>query len=142
LIAASMSTFDFIVNMTAGYFTRDIYQRYIRPKASNKELIYATWVFIIALVATGFLFGYSVKSINDIWDWFIMALGGGLVVGTTLRFYWWRFNGGAFAIGTAIGMIGAVLIRIVTGNLPEDAQYMFAILSGSLSIQGGNSSLR
>lgn len=126
LIAASMSTFDFIVNMTAGYFTRDIYQRYIRPKATNKELIYATWVFIFALVGTGFLFGYSVKSINEIWDWFIMALGGGLVVGMTLRFYWWRFNGGAFAIGTAIGMIGAVLIRVVTGNLPEDAQYMFA----------------
>jgi len=126
LLAASMSTFDFIVNMTAGFFTRDIYQRYIRPKATNKELIYATWIFIFALVGTGFLFGYSVKSINDIWDWFIMALGGGLVVGMTLRFYWWRFNGGAFAIGTAIGMIGAVLIRILTVNLPEDAQYMFA----------------
>lgn len=125
LLAASMSTFDFIVNMTAGFFTRDIYQRYIRPKAGNKELIYATWIFIFTLVGTGFLFGYSVKSINDIWDWFIMALGGGLVVGMTLRFYWWRFNGAAFAIGTAIGMIGAVVIRIVTNNLAEDAQCMF-----------------
>ncbi|MHC4533383.1 MAG: sodium:solute symporter family transporter, partial [Planctomycetota bacterium] len=66
------------------------------------------------------------KSINDIWDWFIMALGGGLVVGMTLRFYWWRFNGAAFAIGTAIGMIGAVVIRVVTNNLAEDAQCMFA----------------
>jgi len=126
LLAASMSTFDFIVNMTAGLFTRDVYQRYIRPKASNKELIYATWVFIFALVATGFLFGYSVKSINEIWDWFIMALGGGLVVGNTLRFYWWRFNGGAFAIGTAIGMIGAVVLRITTSNLSPDTQFMFA----------------
>ena len=126
LLAASMSTFDFIVNMTAGFFTRDVYQRYIRPKATNKELIYATWVFIFALVGTGFLFGYSVKSINDIWDWFIMALGGGLVVGMTLRFYWWRFNGAAFAIGTAIGMIGAVVIRFVTINLANDAQFMFA----------------
>jgi len=126
LLAASMSTFDFIVNMTAGYFTRDIYQRYVRPKATNKELIYATWVFIFALVGTGFLFGYSVKSINDIWDWFIMALGGGLVVGMTLRFYWWRFNGAAFAIGTAIGMIGAVVMRVVTVNLADDAQCMFA----------------
>jgi SSS family solute:Na+ symporter len=126
LLAASMSTFDFIVNMTAGFFTRDVYQRYIRPKATNKELIYATWIFIFALVGMGFLFGYSVKSINDIWDWFIMALGGGLVVGMTLRFYWWRFNGGAFAIGTAIGMIGAVVIRLVTINLADDAQFMFA----------------
>jgi len=126
LLAASMSTFDFIVNMTAGFFTRDVYQRYIRPKATNKELIRATWVFIFALVGTGFLFGYSVKSINDIWDWFIMALGGGLVVGMTLRFYWWRFNGAAFAIGTAIGMIGAVVMRVVTVNLADDAQFMLA----------------
>ncbi|KPK44647.1 MAG: sodium:solute symporter [Phycisphaerae bacterium SG8_4] len=126
LLAASMSTFDFIVNMTAGFFTRDVYQRYIRPKATNKELIYATWAFIFALVGTGFLFGYSVKSINDIWDWFIMALGGGLVVGMTLRFYWWRFNGAAFAIGTAVGMIGAVVMRVVTVNLADDAQLMFA----------------
>ncbi len=126
LLAASMSTFDFIVNMTAGFFTRDVYQRYIRPKATNKELIYATWVFIFALVGTGFLFGYSVKSINEIWDWFIMALGGGLVVGMTLRFYWWRFNGAAFAIGTAVGMIGAVVMRVVTTDLADDAQFMFA----------------
>jgi len=126
LLAASMSTFDFIVNMTAGFFTRDVYQRYIRPKATNKELIYATWVFIFALVGTGFLFGYSVKSINDIWDWFIMALGGGLVVGMTLRFYWWRFNGAAFAIGTAVGMVGAVVMRVVNANLADDAQFMFA----------------
>ena len=126
LLAASMSTFDFIVNMTAGFFTRDVYQRYIRPKATNKELIYATWVFIFALVGTGFLFGYSVKSINDIWDWFIMALGGGLVVGMTLRFYWWRFNGAAFAIGTAVGMIGAVVMRVATTNLADDAQLVLA----------------
>jgi len=126
LLAASMSTFDFIVNMTAGFFTRDVYQRYIRPKATNKELIYATWVFIFALVGTGFLFGYSVKSINDIWDWFIMALGGGLVVGMTLRFYWWRFNGAAFAIGTAVGMIGAVVMRLITVNLADNARFMVA----------------
>jgi hypothetical protein len=40
-----------------------------------------------------------------------MALGGGLVVPFTLRFYWWRFNGGGFAIGTFVGLTGAVLLR-------------------------------
>jgi len=122
LLAASMSTFDSIVNMTAGFFTRDLYQRYMRPKASNKELIYATWAFVVALVAVGFLFGYSVRSINDIWDWFIMALGGGLLVGSVLRLYWWRFNGGGFAIGTMIGMVGAVLVRVLDIHLPAEMQ--------------------
>ncbi len=86
LIAASMSTFDSTVNMTTGYFTRDIYQGYLRPKAGNRELIYASWVFIALLAGVGFLFGYTVKSINDIWGWIIMGLGGGLLVPGILKF--------------------------------------------------------
>lgn len=112
LIAASLSTFGSIVNWTIGFFTRDIYQAYIRPTASNKELLRMSWLFGLLFVTGSFLFAYSVKNINDIWDWFIMALGGGLVVPSILRFYWWRFNGGGFAIGTIVGLIGAVLFRV------------------------------
>lgn len=112
LIAASLSTFGSIVNMTIGFFTRDIYQAYLRPAASNKELIRMSWLFGLVFVAISFLFAYSVKNINDIWDWFIMALGGGLVVPSILRFYWWRFNGGGFAVGTIVGLVGAVLFRV------------------------------
>lgn len=111
LIAASLSTFGSLVNWTIGFFTRDVYQAYIRPAASNKELIRISWLFGVVFVVASFLFAYSVKNINDIWDWFIMALGGGLVVPSILRFYWWRFNGGGFAVGTIVGLIGAILFR-------------------------------
>jgi len=40
-----------------------------------------------------------------------MGLGGGLLVPGILRFYWARFNGGGFAIGTTVGLIAAVLNR-------------------------------
>ena len=109
LIAASMSTFDSTVNAAAGYFTRDIYQRYLRPQAPNRELMTATWIFIVAIVALGFAFGYLAKSINEIWDWIVMGLGGGLLVPSVLRLYWWRFNGSGFAIGTVVGLAAAIL---------------------------------
>ena len=112
LLAASLSTFGSFLNWTTSFFTKDIYQAYIRPDAPNKELIRISWAFGFVFVATSFVFAYSVKNINDIWDWFIMALGGGLVVPNTLRFYWWRFNGGGFAIGTFVGLTGAILMRI------------------------------
>ncbi len=130
LIAASMSTFDSTVNMTIGFFTRDIYQGYLRRKATNKELIYVSWAFGIALVSVGFLFGYTVRSINDIWDWFIMALGGGLLVPLFLRFYWWRFNGGGFAIGTAAGITGAILQRIFFPDMDSRLQFVIMVLIG------------
>ncbi|MBM4104297.1 MAG: sodium:solute symporter [Planctomycetes bacterium] len=128
LIAASLSTFGSFVNWTIGFFTRDVYQAYVRPSASNTELIRVSWLFGLFFVVASFLFAYSVKNINDIWDWILMALGGGLVVPSILRFYWWRFNGGGFAIGTLVGLVGAVLFRIAqlygVDSYPQAAHLM------------------
>jgi Na+/proline symporter len=112
LVAASLSTFGSFLNWSTSFFTKDVYQAYIRPTAPNKELIRVSWGFGFVFVLVSFLFAYSVKNINDIWAWFFMALGGGFVVPFVLRFYWWRFNGGGFAVGTLTGLVGAVLMRV------------------------------
>ena len=127
LIAASMSTFDSTVNTTIGFFTRDIYQGYIRKNAGTKELIYVSWAFGTLLVLLGFLFGYTVRSINDVWDWFIMALGGGLLVPAMLKFHWWRFNGGGFAVGTVVGIIGAIGQRILLPDMDPKMQFVLMV---------------
>ena len=133
LIAASMSTFDSTVNMTTGLFIRDMYQRYLRPLASNRELIYMSWVFIVVLVGAGFILGYSTESINDIWGWIIMSIGAGMSVPLFLRFYWWRFNGGGFATGILVGMLTAILQRLFFPGMDERLQF---ILATGLSITG------
>jgi len=117
LLAASMSTFDSNVNLTAGLFVRDIYQKYLRPKAGIRELLVATWAFIATVVVIGFLFAYSVKSINEVWNWIIMGLGFGMMVPIILRLYWWRFNGGGFAAGMIAGMVAAILQRLLYPDL-------------------------
>jgi len=128
LLAASMSTFDSTVNMTTGFWTRDIYQKYLRPKATTKELIYSSWIFIATLVVVAFVLAVWVKNINDIWGWIIMGLGGGMLVPTFVRLYWWRFNGSGFACGMAFGITGAVVQRLL---FPEtDERVQFLILTG------------
>ena len=124
LIAASMSTFDSTVNRTAGFFVKDIYQRYFRPYASNRELINVSWMFIIAVVAAGFGMGYTIRSINDIWGWIIMSFGAGIALPAMLRFYWWRFNGGGFAVGTVAGMLSAIIQRMIYPELDERIQFL------------------
>jgi Na+/proline symporter len=128
IIAASMSTFDTAVNTTAGYFVRDIYQPYIRPKAKNRELIISSYVISIVLVISGFLMAYTIRSINDIWAWLIMGLGSGLSTALMLKFYWWRFNGEGFAIGTFVGMIIAILQRMLFPDVVEWVQFL--VVSG------------
>ncbi len=128
LLAASMSTFDSNVNMTAGMFVRDIYQKHIRPTAAIGELLMATWLFIAAVVVLGFLFAFRVKSINEIWDWIIMGLGGGMMMPIILRLYWWRFNGGGFACGMVFGMAAAVSQRIFFPGL--NPQFQLLLIAG------------
>ncbi len=130
LLAAGMSTFDTTVNMATGFFTKDIYQGFIRPKATNKELMSINWLFVITVVVLGFIFAYSVESINDIWGWVIMSFGGGLLVPGVLRLYWWRFNGAGFAIGTAVGMLGAIVQRLTCPEMDERWQFAIMVAIG------------
>jgi len=69
-------------------------------------------VITVALVLAGVAMAYSTANINDIWGWLMMGLAGGMIIPLGLRFYWWRFNGGGFAIGTFVGIMTAILQRI------------------------------
>ncbi len=124
LLAASMSTFDSTVNRGAGFFTRDLYQRYLRPKAGNRELIFSSWIFIMATAAAALICGNFVKNINDIWEWIAMGYGAGMIVPMFLRFYWWRFTGTGFAVGMAAGLSGAILQRIFLPDIDPRIQFI------------------
>ncbi|OHB59038.1 MAG: sodium:solute symporter [Planctomycetes bacterium GWF2_42_9] len=133
LLAAAMSTINAFLNMATGFFTRDIYQAYLRPKAHNKELILASYGFGVVLVSLSFIMAYTSKNINDIWGWITMSLGGGMIVPFALRLYWWRFNGYGFAIGTFFGMIASLVQRLVWPAWPETHQFIFTIAIGLIA---------
>jgi len=70
-----------------------------------------------------------INNINEIWGWITSSLGAGLLIPTLTRWYWWRMNGMGFAIGTAAGMVAAVLQRIFLPEIPE--YYAFIITTVS-----------
>jgi hypothetical protein len=133
LIAAAMSTFNAFINMTTGFFTNDIYKRYLRPLASNRELIYISYAFGAFLIFVSFIMAYSTKNINHIWGWLTMGLSGGLIIPLTLRFYWWRFNGSGFAFGTCFGVVAAIVQRIIWPNMDEWLQFVAVTSVGLIS---------
>jgi Na+/proline symporter len=130
LTAAAMNTFSAPVNATAGYFTRDIYQRYLRPNASNRELMSATYFFIFVLVVCGVIMAYTTKSINDIWGWIMMGLGSGFLLPSILRLYWWRFNAVGSVTGVFVGMLGALLQRVFYPGMVEWQQFLIIGMIG------------
>ncbi len=128
LMAAAMSTFDSTVNAGAAYWVKDIYQSYLNPQATEKQLMrHSRWASIL-IVAIGLAFMLFIQNINEIWSWITLSLGAGLLIPLLVLWYWWRMNGTGFAVGTLFGMIAAVLQKIFFPDIPE----YFAFLAASI----------
>jgi solute:Na+ symporter, SSS family len=119
LIAAAMSTFDSTINAGASYLVNDVYLKYIKPKATEKELIRTSYAASILIVVVGIGIGIITPSINTIWGWLTMSLGAGMFIPLFVRWYWWRLNGYGFACGTGIGILGAILQKALFPYWPE-----------------------
>ena len=129
LMAAAMSTFDSTVNAGAAYWVKDLYQAYLRPRASEKDLMFQARLASVVIVVLALLFSLTISNINEIWGWITMGIGAGMFIPQVIRWYWWRFNGYGFAIGTAVGMTAAVLTKAFAGPIPEYTSFLIA--SGS-----------
>lgn len=129
LMAAAMSTFDSTVNAGAAYWVKDLYQAYLKPNAGQKDLMFQGRIASLVIVSLALLFSLTIKNINEIWGWITMGIGAGMFIPQVIRWYWWRFNGYGFALGTAFGMISAVLTKAFGGPIPEYSSFLIA--SGS-----------
>ncbi len=120
LLAAFMSTFSSTVNSGASYIVRDIWQPFFRPEADQRHLIRSSYVATVAIVVAGILIGFQAKSIAQIWNWMMMALGAGVIMPNVLRWYWWRLNGWGYAAGTVAG----ILFSLVALFVPEAPMFV------------------
>jgi SSS family solute:Na+ symporter len=132
-MAAAMSTFDSIINSSAAYWVKDIYQPFLNPNASRKTLIFQSQAASIAIVVLGLLFSFPVVNINDIWGWLTLGFGSGLFMPLLLRWYWWRFNGYGFAVGTLAGMFSAIAVKLSGVEFSEALNFL---IPSSISLLG------
>ncbi|GAC1653789.1 MAG: Na+:solute symporter [Vulcanimicrobiaceae bacterium] len=90
-LAAYMSTVGTQLNLGASYFINDLYRRFMRPLASQGELVWASpsapiWAILRAALVTG-----CMASVGAAWAYILTFTAGvGLVM--ILRWYWWRIN--------------------------------------------------
>jgi Na+/proline symporter len=117
LIAAAMSTFDSTVNAGAAYWVRDIYQRYLRRGATERQLVRQSWLSSLTIAAVAVLLAMAIHNINEIWTWITGPLSAGLFGPLILRWYWGRFNGWGFAASTGAGLVMSILLKLVRPDM-------------------------
>ena len=118
LIAAFMSTMSTQVNLGASYLVNDFYQRFIRPDASEKQLVAVGRMFTVISIILGGGLGLMLTSAGQAFNLLLM-IGAGTGLIYILRWFWWRIN----AYTEIVAMLSSLIIAgyMNFGNVDLDS---------------------
>lgn len=105
LIAAFMSTMSTQLNLGASYLVNDFYQRFIKPEATEKELVAAARWFTVLSMVLGIGLGLALTDATQAFN-LLLLLGAGTGLIYILRWFWWRIN----AWTEIVAMISSLVI--------------------------------
>ncbi|MEZ4272198.1 MAG: hypothetical protein R3C68_12445 [Myxococcota bacterium] len=115
LLAAFMSTIDTHTNWGASYLVRDVYQRFLRPNASDRHYVMLSRLCIAFMAILGGGAAFFVTSIADVWR-FLVTLGAGLGSVTAARWYWSRVTPHAEFAALGVTTLLTVALQIFCTN--------------------------
>ncbi|MEM6552138.1 MAG: sodium:solute symporter [Planctomycetota bacterium] len=111
IFAASMSTFDSTLNAGASYAVRDLYNPIAETRGSTpseKTQVRVAYVTSILIVALGLTISLTLAdNILGVWTTIVIQLFPAFLLPFALRWFWHRFNGLGFTLGTATGFAAA-----------------------------------
>ncbi|NLP12832.1 sodium:solute symporter [bacterium] len=94
ILAIHFSTVSGILNLGAMYATRDLYNHYINPQATDKQIVRMGRLWTLIVLLGSFFFGMMIG--KDVTKWLFFALWlmtAGTWLPNILQVIWWRFNG-------------------------------------------------
>jgi len=112
LVAAFMSTVSTSVNWGASYLTHDLYQRFLRPQASQRELLLVGQLMSVILLVLGVITALISDSIGTVFR-LVIAIGTGPGVVLVLRWFWWRINAAAELAAMLCGFVVGLVTSVV-----------------------------
>ncbi len=117
LLAAFNSTFAGTLNAAQAYIVNDIYLRYLKPEADNRQIKNMNYITGVVVVIVSIVFGVFAQDVNSMLQWIVSGLYGSYVVSNVLKWYWWRFNGYGYFWGMVFGLIPALIFPRITDTL-------------------------
>ena len=91
LLAAYVSTLITHLNWGTSYLVNDLYQRFIKPGASQKHYVMAGRLVTAGLMVLAGLLTFVLESAKNSFD-LLLSIGAGTGLIYLLRWYWWRIN--------------------------------------------------
>ncbi len=120
LIAAFMSTISTHLNWGSSYISLDFYKRFLKPEASEKELVAVGRLSTLLLMIVSALLALVLSSALSTFS-ILLQIGAGTGLIFILRWFWWRVNAYSEITGMVVSFIMALVFEFTELGL-EDYQ--------------------
>ncbi len=117
LLAAVMSTLSTHLNWGASYLVNDLYKRFIRPGAGERNLVWVGRGFTLALMVFAGVAALLLQNALQAFQ-ILLQVGAGTGLIFLLRWFWWRVN----AQSEIAAMVSSFLVAVTFHVLPGDWQ--------------------
>lgn len=128
LIAAYISTLATGLNMGSAYIVNDVYQRFVRPQAAEREKVLAGRIATAGLMVLIGIVGLSLESAMQAFN-MLLSIGAGTGLLFIVRWYWPRVNAwseiSAMSISFAVSMV--MQFAPFAAGLPEWLKLSLAV---------------
>jgi len=136
LVAAFMSTVSTSINWGASYLTNDLYLRFLRPEATQSELVLVGRLASIVVTVVGAIAAFYADNVGTVFR-LVIAIGTGPGLVLVLRWFWWRINAAAelaaMLCGFAVGLVTSLFPALSEGPL-ADFGLRLMVISGLTTV--------
>jgi SSS family solute:Na+ symporter len=119
--AAFMSTIDTHLNWGASYLVNDLYRRFLRRAAGEREAVLVAKASVAVLMGLAVAVALALTSIGKAWL-FVWAMGAGIGPVLILRWFWWRINAWSEIAALAASVLLAIGFEVAAA-LQSGADY-------------------
>lgn len=107
LTAAYMSTISTHLNWGSSYIVNDVYKRFVKPDATDKEQVLIGRISTVLLMVVAGIMALQLSNALQAFA-ILLQIGAGTGLLFILRWFWWRIN----AISELVAMIVSFLIAV------------------------------
>lgn len=116
LVAAFMSTISTHLNWGSSYVVNDFYQRFVKPDATEKQLVMVGRISTVLLMLFAAMFALALSNALQAFG-ILLQIGAGTGLIFILRWFWWRINAWTEISGMVISFIVAIVLEVIAPEL-------------------------
>ena len=133
LAAAYMSTMSTQVNWGSSIIVNDLYDRFINPEATEKQLVWVGRLATVVLMVASCLLALTLENALQVFN-IVLQIGAGTGLLFLLRWFWWRINAATELTAMVVSFVLAVYLQAagafgwVGGGLADWERLLFIVV--------------